>query len=116
MLAVEGGGALEEDLLRVETAIKSNFKRTRGCIAAADPDCALALLKDYQWVSKVCDTMVQDLVTEKDPDITPGDAVSLGLYIRWLKRINAHLRNITTAMVNPFHRIGFEPKETTTNG
>ena len=25
-------------------------------------------------------------------------------------RVNAHLRNIVTSVVNPFHRIGFEPK------
>jgi hypothetical protein len=37
--------------------------------------------------------------------------VSLAMYFRWLKRINSHLRNITTSVVNPFDRIGFEPKK-----
>jgi len=52
-----------------------------------------------------------DLIREDDKAIRPGDAVALGIYFRWLKRINSHLRNITTGVVNPFDRIGFEPKE-----
>jgi hypothetical protein len=51
------------------------------------------------------------LVKEEDKSIRPGDAVSLGLYFRWLKRINSHLRNIVTSVVNPFDKIGFKPKK-----
>jgi hypothetical protein len=51
------------------------------------------------------------LVKEDDKSIGPGDAVSLGLYFRWLKRINSHLRNIVTSVVNPFDKIGFKPKK-----
>ena len=50
-------------------------------------------------------------VKEKDKELLPGDAVTLAMYIRWLKRINSHLRNITTSVVNPFDQIGFKPKE-----
>jgi len=52
-----------------------------------------------------------ELVKEEDKSIRPGDAVSLGMYFRWLKRINSHLRNITSSVVNPFDRIGFKPKK-----
>ena len=41
--------------------------------------------------------------------LTTTAAATLALYIRWLKRINAHLRNITTSIVNPFDLIGFKP-------
>jgi len=51
-----------------------------------------------------------DMIKEEDKNIPCGDAISLGLYFRWLKRINSHLRNITTSIVNPFDRIGFEPE------
>jgi len=50
-------------------------------------------------------------VQEKDPSIRPGDAAAMALYIRFLKRVNSHLRNITTSVVNPFDRIGFNPKK-----
>jgi len=51
------------------------------------------------------------LINEEDKNIRSGDAVSLAMYFRWLKRINSHLRNIMTSVVNPFDRVGFEPKK-----
>ena len=54
---------------------------------------------------------LSDLILEKDKTLKPGDAVALALYFRWLKRTNAHLRNITTSVVNPFDRIGYQPKD-----
>jgi hypothetical protein len=71
---------------------------------------ALELLKKYAWVNDACDEIVSDVVKEKDKSIEPGDAAALVLYTRWLKRINSHLRNITTSVVNPFDHIGFQPK------
>ena len=68
------------------------------------------MLDQYNWVNKTCDNAVVGLVKEEDKEISSGDAVSLALYFRWLKRINSHLRNITTSVVNPFDRIGFRPK------
>ena len=39
-----------------------------------------------------------------------GDAVVLALYVRYLKRIESHLNNIVSSVVNPFPRIGFGSK------
>jgi hypothetical protein len=62
-------------------------------------------------VNDACDEIVEALVRKKERGLKPGDSAALALYTRWLKRINSHLRNITTSVVNPFDRIGFEPKE-----
>ncbi len=105
------GGMLEDDLRRIEAAVKDNFIRTRNCIESSDKEKALKLLSDYEWVSVQCDDSLWEIVKEKDKDIEPGDAASLALYFRWLKRINAHLRNMTTSVVNPFEKIGFNPNE-----
>ena len=71
----------------------------------------MKLLEEYKWVNKTCDKNLVRLIKEQDKNILCGDAVSLAIYFRWLKRINSHLRNITTSVVNPFDRIGFEPKK-----
>jgi len=105
------GGRFEKDLQRVEAAVEDNFDKTRSCFKSDDKNSALKLLEEYKWVNDVCDDRLNDLIKEVDKDIRPGDAVALGIYFRWLKRINSHLRNITTSVVNPFDRIGFEPKE-----
>lgn len=104
------GGKFEKDLLRVEAVVEDNLVRTRSCFEFGDKNAALELLEEYKWVNDVCDERLEDLIREEDKDIRPGDAVALGIYFRWLKRINSHLRNITTSIINPFDRIGFEPK------
>ena len=105
------GGQFEKDLQRVEASVEDNFVKTRACFESGDKKSALKLLEEYKWVNDVCDDSLDGLIREDDKDIRPGDAVALGIYFRWLKRVNSHLRNITTSVVNPFDRIGFEPKE-----
>jgi hypothetical protein len=39
--------------------------------------------------------------------------VTIALYVRFLKRVGAHLQNILSSVVNPFDRIGFHDKEVT---
>lgn len=107
------GGIYEDDLYKVENAVEHNFAGTKECFESGDSDQAYLILQEYHWVSRVCDNTLFGLVKEEDKNITPGDAVSLAMYFRWLKRINSHLRNITTSMVNPFDRIGFNPKKDT---
>jgi len=104
------GGILEEPLKRIEEAVEDNFIKTRECFEAGEKELALKLLERYSWVNQSCDDCLIALVREKDKNIKAGDAVALALYSRQLKRINSHLRNITTSVVNPFDRIGFNPK------
>ena len=105
------GGQFEEDLKRIEQAVEDNFITTKKCFADEDSALALGLLEKYAWVNDACDDRVRDVVQEKDLSIRPGDAAAMTLYIRFLKRVNSHLRNITTSVVNPFDRIGFNPKK-----
>ena len=105
------GGKLEKNLQRVEAAVDDNLIKTRACFETGDKKAALELLEEYKWVNDVCDDSLIALIKEEDKDIKSGDSVALGIYFRWLKRVNSHLRNITTSVVNPFDRIGFEPEK-----
>ena len=91
--------------------MKENFVRTRACIETPDEELASKVLEETKWISRMCDTSLMGLVKEEDTSISSGQAVSLALYFRWLKRINSHLGDIATSVVNPFHRIGFKPKD-----
>jgi phosphate uptake regulator len=104
------GGEFEETLSRIEEGVGDNFIQAKKCFEEANTNLALELLKKYAWVNDACDDIVKDVVREKDKSIEPGDAAALVLYTRWLKRINSHLRNITTSVVNPFDCIGFQPE------
>ncbi len=105
------GGKFEGEIVRIEMAVEDSFIQTKRCFELGDTACALELLDKYAWVNDVCDNMVKDIVKEKDVSIRAGDTAALVLYVRWLKRINSHLRNITTSVCNPFDRIGFQPKK-----
>ena len=105
------GGKFEEKIHRIEEAVEENFIKTRRCFEAGDAELALEILDKFSWVNQACDDCLTVLVKEEDKEIRPGDAAALALYTRCLKRINSHLRNITTSVVNPFDRIGFDPKE-----
>lgn len=105
------GGRFEEDLHRIETAVEDHFIQTKQCFESGDGDMALKLLDEYSWVNQACDDCLYILVKVEDTSIRPGNAAALALFTRQLKRINSHLRNITTSVVNPFDRIGFNPKD-----
>lgn len=105
------GGEFEEKISRIEEAVGDNFIQTKKCFKEDNADLALGLLEKFAWVNDVCDEIAVAVVNERDKNIKPGDAAALALYTRWLKRINSHLRNITTSVVNPLDRIGFEPEE-----
>ncbi|GAB4373253.1 MAG: phosphate signaling complex protein PhoU [Calditrichia bacterium] len=110
-LEILHGGKFEQDLQEIEAAVKDFFEKTITALQESDQPLAIELLRKYKWVNPKCDERLMDLVKETDKNITPGQAAALALYFRWLKRINSHLRNITTSVVNPFHRIGFKPKK-----
>ena len=101
------GGMFEEDLKRIEAAVEDMFRRVRKSFETTNVQDAEKLLRDYYWVNRLCDQHVIDYIKGVDKSISSDDAVSLALYFRYLKRINSHLRNIATSVVNPFDQIGF---------
>jgi Na+/phosphate symporter len=101
------GGKFEKDLNKIEKAVRDSFKRMRPILEEGNEADAAALISDYAWVNKLCDQHVNDFLNEKDDTINAGESVALTLYYRYLKRINSHLRNIASSVVNPFHKIGF---------
>lgn len=103
------GSKFESALKKIEEAVKINFKNTKDCLEECDESGARDLLNEYSWVNSLCEKNLKFLVKEKDRKISSGDAAALALYFRWLKRINSHLRNILTSLINPYDRIGFKP-------
>ena len=105
------GGKYSKDLKKIEDAITDSFLMVKQSFEEADTEKASKLLNDYAWINRLCDQHVIDYIKEKDDSLSQCDAVTLALYYRFLKRINSHLRNIASSVVNPFHRIGFYKKK-----
>ena len=105
------GSLFENDLRDIENAVDDVFDKTIIAFKEADEIVAGEIMSKYKWVPKKCDDMLAALIKGEDKNLNSPNAVALAIYIRALKRIFAHLRNVATSVVNPFHRIGFKPKK-----
>jgi len=98
-----------EDLYRVEQEVISRFSKTLEAIHTQDADVARSMMVSYkETLTSISDDIVNGCISG---EITLGDeskTVSLALYARYLKRIGAHLKNITTVLVNPFDAVGYK--------
>lgn len=101
----------DEKIAEMENGVQENFAKTNEAFKNSDEELGLSIMKDYKWISKASDAILMSLMKNEDAELKAGSAVAMALYIRQLKRINAHLINIASSVVNPFHRIGFKPKK-----
>ncbi|TFG94888.1 MAG: hypothetical protein E4H13_14200 [Calditrichales bacterium] len=102
--------SMEKDIVRLEAAIEDTFARVRKHFELADKDDAEKLLGEYLWVNQVCDKLTASMIRGEDKSLPPSHAAAMALYVRYLKRINSHLRNVASSIVNPFDHISFNPQ------
>ena len=107
--SILNAGKYENELKEIEDKISKFFELTIEAFSNSDKDTARIVMSEYKKISGTCDKRIEELIKNAD-DFTPSDAVALALYLRYLKRIGAHLHNICTSVVNPFHRIGYKEK------
>jgi Na+/phosphate symporter len=105
------GGIHESTLQEIEKAIERHFPMVIEVLKTQDQDRARTILQVEQDLAKKSDRIVDDMILVKDRSLSTGESVSLAMYARYLKRVNAHLTNIASSIVNPFPRIGFREKE-----
>ena len=101
-------GELSDDIKSIEQEVESRFTKTIQAIQNQDEALAENLLNNYKkMVTKVSDRIVKDIASGRIqfPDSSQG--ASIALYSRYLKRIGAHLKNITSTIVNPYDKIGY---------
>ena len=100
---------LSDDLTSMELEVKSRFSSTVQVIENQDEDLARSLIENYkQTVSSVSDKIVEGIIGGNVQFESQSQSASLVLYSRYLKRIGAHLKNITSTVVNTYDRIGYE--------
>jgi phosphate transport system protein len=103
-------GKYEEIIISIEQRIDDFFRLTLEAFPISDASLARKVVTEYRNVSRDC-TLTTEFLIKGEGEFNVSDAVTLGLYLRFLKRIAAHLYNICTSIVNPFHRIGFSEKK-----
>lgn len=106
-------GSHEEDVAKIEEGVAEMFAGIVPALRNSDKGAARALSDQNWWMLKRCDEITTDLTHSDDSSLNSRDAVSTALYARYLKRIAAHLMNITSSILNPFERVGFREDEAT---
>jgi len=105
------GKEAKDKLHKIESDIKRMFKEVPECIETGDEDVALEMYSETKEIGRTCDKSIEDIIVKNDEKLDSPSVAVLVLYFRYLKRINAHLRNIISSVINPYDRIGFKPKK-----
>ena len=100
---------ISEDLRIIEQAVIERFQNTVNAVEEMDEMAAKELIKSYRSdLGRLSDNLVASSISG---DLKIGEehmASSMVLYARYLKRIGAHLKNITSVVINPFESIGYK--------
>ena len=100
---------VSEDLRIIEQAVIERFQNTVKAVEEMDEIAAKELIKSYRSdLGKLSDNLVASSISG---DLKIGEehmASSMVLYARYLKRIGAHLKNITSVVINPFESFGYK--------
>jgi phosphate uptake regulator len=93
-----------KDLMDVSTQVTQNFRTTLTAFSEADEDSARDIIEDETLINRRCDRLIEKIARS---DLSAREAVTTVLWVRFLKRINAHLSNICSSLVLPVHRIDY---------
>jgi len=102
---------LTEEVRRIEDLVERNFVNLPGALEGSDEEKARRILADHSEVSRSVEEHLKTLREGRALMGDSGRAVTTALYLRYLKRMSAHLKNVATSVVNPYHRIGFREKK-----
>ena len=100
---------ISNDLRIIEKAVVERFGNTIKAVQEMDESIAEELIKSYRSdLGKLSDNLVASSISGNYSVGEEYKASSMVLYARYLKRIGAHLKNITSVVVNPFESIGYK--------
>jgi len=103
-------GELEQSLQTIERSALEIFKRAATAFKGGDIDESRILMQDYKEDISIKCREIEARLVRGETNLPSAEAVALALYLRFLKRISAHSRNLISSLVNPFDRIGYEEK------
>ncbi len=105
------GGELHEEILDLERVVNGMFRDLKPSLENADVELARKIFKDHKNLSGRVEGGLQLLRSDQVHRGQSGRAVTTALYLRYLKRVSAHIKNVATSVLNPYHRIGYKEKK-----
>ena len=104
-------GNFEESLSSMEVSTKEFLNKTIDTFKSQNIEEARKLMVEYKTdISSTSNDIVNAIISGSNDEFSADKAAALSLYVRYLKRIAAHSRNLVSSIVNPFERIGYPEK------
>lgn len=103
-------GKYEAELRILEERVRSGYDEVGQALETSDEKVARQFMHSHRDFAVTVDRMIDSLIGADD-NLAKGSAVTLALYVRYLKRSESHLSNIISSIVNPFPRIGFRSEK-----
>ncbi len=94
-----------KELIEISDRMSFILKDSKKVFMEADVEKAKEYYKFYREVTAKTDAMTEHILEEKKLKVR--EAVVCALFARYLKRIAAHLANVLTTVINPFHLVGY---------
>ncbi len=105
------GLELHDEVLVIERTLGQIFDDIVPALENSDEEMARTIIRAHGGIVEIVDKSVHDLSAGVALSGRSGHAVTVAMYMRFLKRVSAHLKNVATSIVNPYHRFGFREKE-----
>ena len=112
--AVEGpfdGLELHDEVLSIEGMLGKMFSDIVPALEESDETRARAIISSHGVIAEKVDKHIHSLTLGEALVGRSGHAATAALYLRFLKRVSAHIKNVATSVVNPYYRFGFREKE-----
>ena len=112
--SVEGpfdGLELHDEVLSIEKLLGEMFDDIVPALEESDEARARGIMGSHSMIAEKVDEHVRSLSSGEALVGRSGHAATTAMYLRFLKRVSAHIKNVATSVVNPYYRIGFREKE-----
>ncbi len=104
------GLELHGEVAGIEKSMGRMFDDIVPALEGSDVAKARGLIGSHTIIAAKVDEQVRALCAGEVLSGRSGHSATLALYLRYLKRVSAHLKNVATSVVNPYHRIGYREK------
>jgi len=110
------GLELHGEVAEIEKSMARMFDDIVPALEGPDEAKARAIIGSHAIIASRVDDQVRALSASEALSGRSGHAVTVALYLRYLKRVSAHLKNVATSVVNPYYRVGFREKGSSPSG
>ena len=100
-------GSFEQRVIHIEQIVEQLFGEIRSILESSDRQAARRLIDECSRVRGDADQIIDSLIKADHESMGRAQTAAVALYVRYLKRVAAHLLNILSSVVNPFESIGY---------